>query len=161
MWRSYVASIGIAYLKVAKKKDAKKYKKYDTKFMLCTPWEISPICIFIYIAYANIHMHTQTHIHTDTDTNTDGWNFSGRTEHEFLSYFFAFLSTYMGNLQVCYTKTFDIFGKYMSATSSTYLCFDHSSIGACSTAHAFYPPSKNSWASKHYLQLIFASFCSF
>ena len=25
------------------KKSAQKYKKYDTKFMLCTPWEISPI----------------------------------------------------------------------------------------------------------------------
>ena len=29
------------------KKGALKYKKYDTKFMLCTPWEILPICIFV------------------------------------------------------------------------------------------------------------------
>ena len=36
-------SIGISYLYVAKK-GVQKYKKYDIKFMLCTPWEISPIC---------------------------------------------------------------------------------------------------------------------
>ena len=60
---------------------------------------------------------------------TYGWNFSGRTEHEFDVIFFVFSSAYLGNLEVCYTKTFDIFWKYISATSSTYLCFGHSSIG--------------------------------
>ena len=47
-----VASFGLVSLEVAKK-HAQKYKKYDTKFKLCTPWEISPICaIFIFTPQA-------------------------------------------------------------------------------------------------------------
>jgi len=58
-----------------------------------------------------------------------GWNFSGRTEPHFGVIFFVFLSTFFGNLEVCDVKTCNIFWKYMSATWSTCLCLDHSSIG--------------------------------
>ena len=51
-----VAHIGIAYLKFAKK-GAQKYKKYDTKFMLCTPWEISPYaCPLVYVSDAQCEL---------------------------------------------------------------------------------------------------------
>ena len=51
-----VASFGLANLEVAEK-GAQKYKKYDTKFMLCTPWEISPICSnVITFKCSNVHI---------------------------------------------------------------------------------------------------------
>ena len=58
-----------------------------------------------------------------------GWNFSGRTKPHFDVIFFVFLSTFFGNLEVCYVKTYNIFWKYMSAGLSTCLCLDYSSIG--------------------------------
>ena len=61
--------------------------------------------------------------------NIYGRKSADRTKPHFDVIFFVFLSTYFGNLEVCCAKTFNIFWKYMSARSSTYLCFDRSFIG--------------------------------
>ena len=60
--------------------------------------------------------------------NIYGGKSADRTKPYFDVTFFVFLSTYLGNLEVCHTKTFYIFWKCMSATSTTYLYFDRSSI---------------------------------
>ena len=60
---------------------------------------------------------------------TYGRKSADRTEPHFGVIFFVFLSTFFGNLEVCDVKTCNIFWKYMSATWSTCLCLDHSSIG--------------------------------
>ena len=54
---------------------------------------------------------------------------AARTKPYFDVTFFVFLSSCFGNLEVGYAKTVNIFWKYMSATLTTYLCFDHFSIG--------------------------------
>ena len=46
-----------------------------------------------------------------------------------VSYFLYFWAPFFGNLEVCDVKTCNFFWKYMSATWSTCLCLDHSSIG--------------------------------
>ena len=60
---------------------------------------------------------------------TYGRKSADRTKPYFDVTFFVFLSSCFGNLEVGYAKTVNIFWKYMSATLTTYLCFDHSSIG--------------------------------
>ena len=91
----------------------------------------------------------------DTSWPTYGWNFSGRTEHEFGVIFFVFLSTFFGNLEVCDVKTCNIFWKYMSATWSTCLCLDHYFIGGLFNCPYILPFLKKLFCFK----TIFKAFC--